>query len=1718
MSADTYLDTLLASAGEPGPQTAAHREWEALLSSFEAEGAADPHAPPPLKHSRSPWPTLHDLLGQDADLAREDEHDAELAARVAAMSVEPGPSEHAAPSVDVDSLRVKLHNHLPPSAVISLFELLASPTDDDGIQSGLVEVLGFEGEGFNLVHEILVPGVRSALVAAERGKKKGGKVNHAYAQPSKTGRKKIDITDIIGTNEDIERRIQEQLHRPKAMFVDESQQRVVKQEVLPNVFTSGSTVTQSMSYGGRFALPIGTEREQTDQWEEVTVPPPTAVPPKATEKPVLIRSLPPLARGCFPGYTSLNRMQSVVHPIAMGTNENMLVCAPTGAGKTDVALMTIIRVLQSHVKEGPSSHSSGFTIDKDKFKVIYVAPMKALAAEITRKFGKKLAWLGIKVRELTGDMQMTRQEIAETQVIVTTPEKWDVVTRKPTGEGELASKVRLLIIDEVHLLNEERGAVIETIVARTLRQVESSQSLIRIVGLSATLPNYIDVSDFLRVNRYQGLFFFDSSFRPVPLEQHFIGVKGKARSATQTRNMEQAVYDKVIEQVRAGHQVMVFVHARKETVKTAQRLKEMATEEASIDLFDTREHPKFQFYRRDIGTSRNKEMKELFDYGFGIHHAGMLRSDRAMMERMFEDNAIKVLCCTSTLAWGVNLPAHAVVIKGTQVYDSNRGSFVDLSVLDVLQIFGRAGRPGYETEGVGFICTSQDKLDHYLYSIMSQQPIESKFIPGMVDALNAEISLGTISNSREAISWIGYTYLFVRMRREPFIYGMSHDEPRDDPQLGNKRNDLVTQAARQLAKAKMIRFDEVTNTFAISDLGRIAARYYLRHQTVEVFNELFNPRMKNADIFAMLAKATEFAQIQIRDTEVEELTTIMDSDSCPMEVKGGATSAEGKVNILLQAHISRVFIEDFALVSDTAYVAQNAGRIIRALLEIALSRNWANCAFLLVDLSKAIEKRMWPYEHPLAQVSTLHRDTLFNLRKWADDTEISELREMDAKTLGARVHMNATHGEALHRAALMFPTIGVQHALRPLAHDLLQITLTIEPQFHWSDKLSGSAEPFYVWIQDAEGLHILQWRSILLRKETTSLAVDFVIPWTPDAHKSLSIVTASDRWLGSDSETPIHLEQLVMPKAFEDHTPLLDLPFLPIAALDDPDLVKLYRPHVPMLNGIQSQAFWSVYHTDHNVLVSAPVSSGKSLLGELALWHLFRHAADALAVVIVPHARAASETAARIRSVVPKGRKISVTSVRTTDAFDKAVGADGGRIVVATPTALDLIANSRLTELAGKLSLVLLEDLHLLDAEYELTITKLLSVVQPQKTRVVGLACTLSDPSDIGNWLKVEPSYRFCFTPKDRGAPIVVQLKTFTIAHSTTLLKTMIKPTYDIIKGAANGGTPGSVIVFVPSRGAGRIVARDLVTQSGTEMDLNGFLNAQRADVEPLVERLRDPQLLEPLLHGIGYILPGMAPSDLAIVLELFASGIVRALIAPRESCWTLPVRASTVVLMGAQYMRFNPETEDRQVVAYSRQELVRMQGFAVLSAHPAGAGGRMFVMCQAEQQTAIARVLADGLSLESALPAVLKRDVSSEAQAIKTLERMIKARDAPRTHQINRPREKDLRKRDMLDLIGYTMFGWRVRTNPTFYDMLEGTQAEQLSRLVDEWFANQPKPKVQRKVINDEDEEQDKSEERGEDEEEKPEAAPAPVPVAAADQFKIEEEVVVNGDDSDSD
>lgn len=131
-----------------------------------------------------------------------------------------------------------------------------------------------------------------------------------------------------------------------------------------------------------------------------------------------------------------------------------------------------------------------------------------------------------------------------------------VVTRKSgADENSLGNKCGLMIIDEVHLLADERGAVIESLVSRSHRLVESRQRQVRIVALSATLPNYADVAEFLQVPQ-RGLFFFGPEYRPVPLRQQFIGVAVKTKDRNvKEQQLNDICYEEVLDSLKRGHQV-----------------------------------------------------------------------------------------------------------------------------------------------------------------------------------------------------------------------------------------------------------------------------------------------------------------------------------------------------------------------------------------------------------------------------------------------------------------------------------------------------------------------------------------------------------------------------------------------------------------------------------------------------------------------------------------------------------------------------------------------------------------------------------------------------------------------------------------------------------------------------------------------------------------------------------------------------------------------------------------------------------------------------------------------------------------------------------------------------------------------------------------------------------------------------------------------------------
>jgi pre-mRNA-splicing helicase BRR2 len=421
-------------------------------------------------------------------------------------------------------------------------------------------------------------------------------------------------------------------------------------------------------------LPPGTQRIPHKGFEEVRVPVPPRPPADQQPKLVPIEALPAWAQEVFnprpkpgekprTGIKFLNPLQSAVFQKAFFSADNLLIAAPTGSGKTNTAMLCILHEI------GLNRRENG-TIDLDAFKVlcffsyllflfvlqiVYVAPMKSLVQEMVLNFGQRLACLGITVKELSGDQNLTKQQISETQIIVTTPEKWDVVTRR-SGDRTFTQLVRLIIIDEVHLLHDDRGPVLEAVIARSNRQVEETQQMIRLVGLSATLPNYEDVAMLLRVEE-GGIFHFGSAHRPVPLELTFLGVDSK-KAVQRFRVMNEVCFEQVM--IRAGkHQTIIFVHSRKETAKTARFIRDTAMAQDKMGQFLGDYGASREILMTEAPNVKNKDLQELMPFGFGVHHAGMTREDRTLVEELFADGHLQLLVSTATLAWGVNLPAHA---------------------------------------------------------------------------------------------------------------------------------------------------------------------------------------------------------------------------------------------------------------------------------------------------------------------------------------------------------------------------------------------------------------------------------------------------------------------------------------------------------------------------------------------------------------------------------------------------------------------------------------------------------------------------------------------------------------------------------------------------------------------------------------------------------------------------------------------------------------------------------------------------------------------------------------------------------------------------------------------------------------------------------------------------------------------------------------------------
>lgn len=1352
-------------------------------------------------------------------------------------------------------------------------------------------------------------------------------------------------------------------------------------------------------------LPEGSTKRSFKGYEEIHVP-----PPKKRNEPgdvlIPITDMPEWSRLPFSTAKSLNKIQSKCYPSAFQDDGNMLVCAPTGSGKTNVAMLTILREI------GKNRNAETGAIDLDAFKIVYIAPLKALVQEQVGNFGKRLEPYGIRVSELTGDRQLTKQQIAETQIIVTTPEKWDVITRK-SNDLTYTNLVRLVIIDEIHLLHDDRGPVLESIVARTIRKTEQTGEPVRIVGLSATLPNYKDVASFLRCDIKKDLFHFDSTFRPCPLRQEFIGVTDR-KAIKQLKTMNDVTYNKVMEHVGSNrNQMIIFVHSRKETAKTAKYIRDKALELDTINQILRHDAGSREVLNEAASQATDADLKDILPYGFGIHHAGMNRVDRADVEDLFASGAIQVLVSTATLAWGVNLPAHTVVIKGTQVYSPEKGSWVELSPQDVLQMLGRAGRPQFDTYGEGIIITTQTEIQYYLSLLNQQLPIESQFVSKLVDNLNAEIVLGNVRTRDEGVEWLGYTYLFVRMLRSPGLYQVGA-EYEDDDVLEQKRVDLIHSASLMLRKSNLIKYDEKSGKLQSTELGRIASHYYITSTSMDTYNNLIQPSITTIELFRVFALSAEFKYIPVRQDEKLELAKLM--GRVPVPVKESIEEPHAKINVLLQAYISRLKLDGLALMADMVYVTQSAGRILRAVFEIALRKGWASVAKTALDLCKMAEKRMWPTMSPLRQFPTCSKDIIQKAERI--DVSWSSYFDLDPPRMGELLGMPKA-GRAVCGFVAKFPRVDVQAQVQPMTRSMLRVELSVTPNFEWDDSLHGAAESFWIIVEDCDGEDILFQDTFLLRKdyaesESNEHIVDFTVPITDPMPPNYFVSVISDRWMHSETRLAVPFHKLILPEKFPPHTELLELQPLPVSALKVSGYVDLY-PHWKQFNRIQTQTFNSLYKTDQNVFIGAPTGSGKTVCAEFAILRHWNQGSAGRAVYVAPFQEVVD---ARLQDWQKRlahlngGKEIVKLTGET--ATDLKI-LERGDLILAIPTQWDVLSRQwKRRKNVQTIELFIADDIHLLGGYmgyvYEIIVSRMhyIRTQTELPMRIIALSVSLANARDMGEWIDAKKHDIYNFSPHVRPVPLELHVQSYSNPHFPSLMLAMAKPAYLAITQMS---PDKPAMIFVSSRKQTRQTARDLLAACVADDDEDRFLHAEVEQMRPLLDRVHEEALAEALSHGIGYYHEALSQSDKRIVKHLYDNGAIQVLVASRDTCWELTSTAHLVIVMGTQYF----EGREHRYVDYPLSEVLQMFG---KSLKPSKDGrGRGVLMVPSVKREYYKKFLNEALPVESHLHNYLHDAFVTEIST-----KMIESGD------------------DAINWTTFTYFYRRLLANPSYYSLTSTT------------------------------------------------------------------------------
>lgn len=454
--------------------------------------------------------------------------------------------------------------------------------------------------------------------------------------------------------------------------------------------------------------------------------------------------------------------------------------------------------------------------------------------------------------------------------------------------------------------------------------------------MSATLPNILDVADFVGANE---AFAFDDSYRPVPLVTRVVGLGyiGKNEYRFWTNLDEQIPH--LLARYADRKPTLIFCHTKKETETLAKHL-----------------------ISKNFGNPSNTSnappgsVQYCLDSGVAYHHAGIQASERRSIERAFANKTLRCLCATSTLAVGVNLPAHLVIIKGTRTWRGGGAGYEEIDSRSLLQMIGRAGRPGMDTSGMAIIMTDNASKLKYESLARGLGSAESQLIPKLIDVVNTEISQRVIKNIDDAVRWLKTTFLFACIKENPPRFGVDLQSQTLDNFITNQ----CSSAIESLYKCGLV--GKAENLLPLAG-SHIMSQSMVPFEAMEMIAGLpFDATQ--CQILRMLSNMKDL-HVPVRRLEKRPLNACHKSEAIRYKLEGPLSKARiqdpsEKTFVLLQAHIAHQDFENFTLRQEMSSLADKAQCVLMAAQEHSTrGSKHGQVALQCLKLRRSLQLCLW---------------------------------------------------------------------------------------------------------------------------------------------------------------------------------------------------------------------------------------------------------------------------------------------------------------------------------------------------------------------------------------------------------------------------------------------------------------------------------------------------------------------------------------------------------------------------------------------------------------------------------------------------------------------------------------------------------------------------------------------------------------------------------------